>query len=259
MAEAKFYANPYDSSAKGFYFESPEEYEAGVEKSRAEEFEIELIDGDEVGRALAEAVKPSQADIEAWYDLLDEVDGDSQLLLQIVGFAACDHDLEGVSDFEANRRYIEDTSIEGGTLEELAERFVEEGIITDLEQYFDYDKFTRDLEYDGYSSEYLLPSELEGSDEAKEELGGANHYVFLPDFHGDSGDADNVLQGIEDGTVSVGKELREYAEELLDDVGITPELAERYVDYEAIARALDYDGYHEFDGPDGNTYCYRGY
>jgi hypothetical protein len=251
MAEAKFYANPYDSSAKGFYFESPEEYEAGVEKSRAEEFEIELIDGDEVGKALAEAVKPSQADIEAWYDLLDEVDDNGLLLMQIVGFAACDHGLEGVADFENNRSYIENVSIDVGTLEELAERFVEDDIITDLEQYFDYDKFTR-------ASEYLLPSELEGSDEAKEELGGADHYVFLPDFHGDSGDADNVLQGIEDGTVIVGMELREYAEELLDDVGITQKMAEQYVDYDKIARDLGFD-YREFDGPDGNTYCYRGY
>lgn len=256
MAEAKFYANPYDSSAKGFYFESPEEYAAGIKKSRAEEFEIDLVDGDAVGTALAAAVKPHQSEIEAWYDLLDEVDGDGELLLQIVGFAAFDHDLEGVADFEANRRYIEDVWIEGGSLEELAERFVEDGLLTDLGQYFDYDSFARDLGYDGYSSEYLDPDTMIGSDEAKGELK-RDHYVFLPDFNGDAENADDVVDGIEGGTVIVGMELSDYAEELLDDVGITPKMAAQYVDYDKIARTLDYDGYHEFDGPDGNTYCYR--
>ena len=258
MAEAKFYANPYDSSAKGFYFESPEEYEAGIKKSRAEEFEIDLVDGDEVGRALAEAVKPSQADIEAWYDLLDEVDGDDQLLLQIVGMAACNHRLDSVSDFESKRSYIENVSIEEGTIEELAERFVEEGVIDLTEgNYFDYDNFARDLEYDGYSSEYLDPDTMIGSDEAKGELK-RDHYVFLPDFNGDAENADDVVDGIEGGTVIVGMELRDYAEELVDEIGITPKMAKQYSDLDAIERDLGFE-FTEFDGPDGNTYCYRGY
>ena len=255
---AKFYANPYDSSARGFYFESPEAFDAGVRASRVEEFEIDFIDGNETETALAKAVPPNQSEIEAWYNLLDEVDDNGPLLFQIVGFAACDRDLEGVSDFEANRRYIESVSIDEGSLDDLAVRFVEDDIITDLGQYFDFDRFADDLEYDGYSAEYITASELEGSDEAKEELKD-DHYVFLPNFQGNSEDADDVLQGIEDGTVIVGMELRDYAEELLDDVGISQKMAEQYVDYDKIALTLSYDGYHEFRGPDGNIYCYRGY
>jgi hypothetical protein len=256
---AKFYANPYDSSARGFYFESPEAFDAGVRASRVEEFEIDFIDGNETETALAKAVPPNQSEIEAWYNLLDEVDDNGVLLFQIVGFAACDHDLEGVSDFEANRRYIESVSIDEGSLDDLAVRFVEDDIITDLGQYFDFDRFADDLEYDGYSSEYLDPKKMIGSDEAKAELGGADHYVFLPNFNGDAENADDVVDGIEGGTVIESMELREYAEELLDDVGITPKMAEQYVDYDKIALTLSYDGYHEFRGPDGNIYCYRGY
>jgi antirestriction protein len=36
-------------------------------------------------------------------------------------------------------------------------------------------------------------------------------------------------------------------------------MAEQYADYAAIARDLAIDGYTEFRGPDGNTYCYRRY
>ena len=254
---AKFYANPYDSSARGFYFESPEAFDAGVRASRVEEFEIDFVDGDATETALAEAVTPSQADIEAWYALLDEVESDNLLLLQIVGFAACSHGLDGVSDFEANRRYIEQVSIEEGTREELAVRFVEEGLISLTEwDYFDIESFVRDLRIDGYSSEYLDPDKMVGSDEAKEELKEGN-YVFDSDFNGDAENADDVVDGIEQGTVYPGLSLTEYAEQLVDDIGITPKMAEQYADYEAIARDLGYDDWREFRGPDGNTYCYR--
>jgi antirestriction protein len=256
---AKFYANPYDSSARGFYFESPEAFDAGVRASRVEEFEIDFIDGDDTETALAKAVPPSQGDIEAWYNLLDEVESDSQLLLQIVGFAECSHRLDGVSDFEANRRYIEDVSIDEGTLEELAERFVEEGTISLTEwDYFDIGSFANDLRYDGYSSDYLNPEGMVGSDEAKEELVRGN-YVFDPDFNGSGDNADDVVDGIEAGTVYVGMTLREYAEQYIEDAGITQKMAEQYADYAAIARDLAIDGYTEFRGPDGNTYCYRRY
>ena len=42
---ANFYANPYDTSASGFYFDDNDEMERKYAASRAEEFEIDLMDG----------------------------------------------------------------------------------------------------------------------------------------------------------------------------------------------------------------------
>ena len=65
-----FYAQPYDTSAIGFYFESLEEYKEKIKKAvntfgqAVEEFEIQFIDGEEINSRLFDALGLNQANLE---------------------------------------------------------------------------------------------------------------------------------------------------------------------------------------------------
>ena len=172
-----------------------------------------------------------------------------------MAYTECNSSLSDVADFSEHRSYIEDGTIQEGDLQDLAHEFVDEGMIDLTEaNYFDYESFARDLGYDGYNHDYLDPDDMKGSDEAKEELE-SDDYVFMPDFEGDADNADDVVRGLDEGTVCQGMTLEDYAEQLLEETGISSDLAERYADFDKIARDLGYD-YHEFDYK-GSTYCCR--
>jgi antirestriction protein len=251
---ATFYANPYGGAA-GFYFSDPEEFAGKLKTAGFEEYSVEFIDGDETATLLAKCVPMGAADMEDWYALLDEVESDEHLLKQIVAYTDCNSSLSDVADFSEHRSYIEDGTIHQGDLHDLAHEFVDDGMIDLTEgNYFDYESFARDLGYDGYDHDYLDPDDMKGSKEAKEELE-SDDYVFLPDFDGDTDNADDVVRGLEEGTVSQGMTLDDYAEELLADIGISSDLAERYADFDKIARDLGYD-YSEFDFR-GVAHCCR--
>jgi len=251
---ATFYANPYGGSA-GFYFSDPEEFAGKFKTAGFEEYSVEFIDGDETATLLAKCVPMGAADMEDWYALLDEVESDEHLLKQIVAYTDCNSSLSDVADFSEHRSYIEDGTIHQGDLHDLAHEFVDDGMIDLTEgNYFDYESFARDLGYDGYDHDYLDPDDMKGSKEAKEELE-SDDYVFMPDFDGDTDNADDVVRGLEEGTVSQGMTLDDYAEEMLEDIGISSDLAERYADFDKIARDLGYD-YSEFDFR-GVAHCCR--
>jgi len=61
------YAQPYDISATGFYFDSGEEYRQQAAKNRndfggiVEEYEIQFIDGEDIDCKLFEALSVNQA------------------------------------------------------------------------------------------------------------------------------------------------------------------------------------------------------
>ena len=76
----KFYANPYNTSATGFYFESIEELEEKSAKLNdefglpVEEFEIDAIDGTREEMELAEALGINQANIAEFIEFIDTSD-----------------------------------------------------------------------------------------------------------------------------------------------------------------------------------------
>ena len=67
-----FHAQPYDMDKKGFYFTDMASYEAGVEASGAEEFELQFIDGDDA--QLFNACGINQANLEEWFDDVEMLD-----------------------------------------------------------------------------------------------------------------------------------------------------------------------------------------
>ncbi len=146
----KYYAQPYDLSATGFYFEDAETYETKRASltndygQPVEEFEIQFIDGEAIDAQLFKALSISQATILAFMEKVEEWDdADKQKMIIAVGEAGYDFDLtaDNPDDFPVD-------IYEFSSLRELAEHFVEEGLWGDISMYIDYDAIARDLGYD---------------------------------------------------------------------------------------------------------------
>lgn len=143
---AKLYANPYDITASGFYFESFEEFEEKAKRTRndswelVEEFEIEFISGD--NPKLFAAAEIDQAKLEIWFEEMDHISDDSdeglaiRYLLEDVGMSLED----------ALRRY-HDVRIYRGRIEDYAAGLIDEhfDLPTIAVRYFDFEAFARDL------------------------------------------------------------------------------------------------------------------
>lgn len=71
------YAQPYDITATGFYFETAEQYAALAAKvvndygERVEEFDIQFIDGERIDAALAEALGLNQANLGRFFEVTE--------------------------------------------------------------------------------------------------------------------------------------------------------------------------------------------
>ncbi|AQQ04125.1 antirestriction protein ArdA [Roseibium algicola] len=148
------FAQPYDISANGFYFESFEDYQAKAAKAvnhygeRVEEFEIQFIDGDEIYCELAKAYGINQANLKSYFSAVDELDEDEKKTV-ILAVGECGYDIERVlghiGGMDLDIYYV-------SSMRELAEQFVEEGLFGEiperLQYYLDYDAIARDLSVD---------------------------------------------------------------------------------------------------------------
>lgn len=148
------YAQPYDISASGFYFDSAEDY---AEKAAAlrnahgqpvEEFEIQFSDGEAIDVALVGAVGLFQGDLAAFFEKIDRWDdADKEIIIIAVG--ECGYDF-GWQHTEPGEFDVDLYAVD--CLRELAEQFVDEGLFGEiperLEFYLDYDAIARDLRMD---------------------------------------------------------------------------------------------------------------
>ena len=149
----QLFAQPYDISANGFYFETEEDYDAKAKALRnehgdpVEEFEIQFIDGDYIDCDLAKAVGLNQANIVQFFDCVDDWDeGQKQQVIIAVGDCGYAFDASTApDDFDVEIYEID-------TMRELAEQFVEEGLFGEVPEsfqfYIDYDAIARDLTVD---------------------------------------------------------------------------------------------------------------
>ena len=148
------YANPYDISASGFYFESAEDYHAKAKALRndygepVEEFEIEFIDGDEIDCALAKAWWLYQSNFASFFDACEDWD-EEQKRRFIIAVGECGYSFDPAKDTPDQ---FDVDIYECDCMRELAESFVDEGLygaIPDhLANYIDYDAIARDLSMD---------------------------------------------------------------------------------------------------------------
>lgn len=160
----QLYAQPYDISATGFYFETVEEYRTNANALRneygdpVEEFEIQFIDGDAIDCDLAKAIGLNQANLARFFEIIDEWEEcEKQQVILAVGECGYQFD-DGTApdDFDVD---IYDVN----SMRELAEQFVEEGLFGDIPErlqfYIDYDAIARDLAGD-YSEAVVASSRV---------------------------------------------------------------------------------------------------
>jgi hypothetical protein len=144
------HAQPYDITAAGFYFSTAEEIDEKVSKltngfgDPVEEFEIQFIDGEQIDCELAKAIDLNQGNfrdylscIEAWEDW--------QKILVVIAVGECGYDFD--PDVDPDHHGIDIYYV--GSMKELAEQFVEEGLYGDIPEslqfYIDYDAIAYDL------------------------------------------------------------------------------------------------------------------
>lgn len=146
------YAQPYDISANGFFFESVEEYGSKRKKclnsfgGEVEEFEIQFIDGEDLDYVLFKALSVHQGDIETFFNACSEWH-EYQKINVIIAVGECGYNFDNSDpdDFEVDLYDV-------ATLKELAEQFVEEGLFGEIPEnirfYLDYEAIARDLSMD---------------------------------------------------------------------------------------------------------------
>lgn len=143
----EFYAQPYSIEHTGFYFDSIEKFEAGMEalnKRGCEEVEIQFIDGEKHLCELAKSLPIHQGDINFWYDELEELDD-----TDITRICFLLDDL-GYNIKDALGRYDE-VYLHHGTPEDYAQELIEEttDIPENLRYYIDYQSIARDMKING--------------------------------------------------------------------------------------------------------------
>lgn len=150
----RLYAQPYDISATGFYFDTAEQYAAKAAKAKndygnpVEEFEIQLIDGEMIDCALAQAWGLNQVNFVRFLEVEDEWNEMQKLrFILAVGESgyAFDIDSDNPDNLDVDLYFV-------SGFRELAEQFVEEGLFGEIPEnlqfYLDYDAIARDLSFD---------------------------------------------------------------------------------------------------------------
>ena len=148
------YAQPYDISATGFYFDSAEDYAQKAAKNfnpyggLVEEYELQFIDGESIDAALFSALSVDQSNFPAYLEACDTWD-DHQKQKVIIAVGECGYKftlgIDDPDDLDVDIYQVE-------TLRELAEQFVDEGLFGEIpasiQNYLDYDAIARDLGMD---------------------------------------------------------------------------------------------------------------
>lgn len=144
------FAQPYDISATGFYFQTAEEFDTKSKSSRnaygdaVEEFEIQFIDGEAVNCELAAAIDLNQANFRGFLDCAEAWE-DWEKINVIIAVGECGYAFD--PQIDPDHYGIDLYHVEN--MRELAEQFVEEGLLGDIPEqlqfYIDFDAFARDL------------------------------------------------------------------------------------------------------------------
>ncbi len=145
------FAQPYDISACGFYFDSLDDYSrksANLKNDHGqpvEEFEIQFIDGEDIDSALAKAWDIHQGHLTTFFEAVDEWD-EQQKRSFIIAVGECGYRFDPASDHPDQ---FEVDIYEMNSLTELAEHFVDERFYGDIPErlafYIDYEAIARDL------------------------------------------------------------------------------------------------------------------
>jgi antirestriction protein len=148
------HAQPYDISARGFYFETADHYQERAASARndygqpVEEFEIQFIDGEDIDCALARAWGLHQGNFAAYLEAVGDW-GTDRKQHYIIAVGECGYAHDQVAD-DPDADMVDIYHLD--SLRDLAEAFVDEGLYGDIPEtiarYLDYDAIARDLGMD---------------------------------------------------------------------------------------------------------------
>lgn len=154
----KFYANPYNIGAIGFYFESNDEF---LEKAAAlrdscgnvvEEFEIEVMDGSPEEIQLVNATGLNQCNLKDVIEYIDESNESEWPAL----FYLLDNAI--VRNLDEAKEKIDDVCLTESSLIDAATELFDDcwgsAIPDNIKIYIDYEKFARDCEIGGDMTEF---------------------------------------------------------------------------------------------------------
>jgi hypothetical protein len=156
----KFFANPYDTSAQGFYFESYEEYEDKRDAltnsmgMKVEEFEIDVIDGTQEEVQLATAMGINQGNLEACLDVLNGYgvnERDWPALFYLLDNGVVNNLAEALDKISAV--CLSPCSLLDAATELFDECYAHE-IPDSVRNYIDYESFARDCRMGGDMCEF---------------------------------------------------------------------------------------------------------
>lgn len=225
------YAQPYAYGGTGFSFDDAEEFEEKAAKSPHEEFEIQFVDSytnSGFEPALFNALRPTQGELQRWEEVRELDDFEAAAFLAYKD--------RGMDNDEALDKARDEPASEQ-TLKDLAYDYVEQGMIGNLDFYFDHESFGRDLKISGELSNHL--------------------YDDLEDAKSNEDDAEveRIEEAIEYYDNMSDREAGEYAVENFygDEDSLPKQLLQNYVDYDKLARDLGYD-FTEIEGPGGRTF-----
>ena len=153
-AMTTLFAQPYDISATGFYFDSAEDYAQKAAKnfnpygSLVEEYELQFIDGESIDSNLFHALDVGQCNFPAYLEACDTWD-EHQKQKVILAVGECGYTFILGTD-DPDNLDVDIYQVE--SLKELAEQFVDEGLFGEIpasiQSYLDYDAIARDLGMD---------------------------------------------------------------------------------------------------------------
>ena len=148
------YAQPYDLSATGFYFECPETFERKIQAVKndygepVEEFEIQFIDGEALDTALFDALRIHQGNACQFLEMVTEWEEWEKINI-IIATGECGYTFDIESD---DPHHFGITIENADNMRELAERFVNDGLFGEIPEhlanYIDIDAIAADLSHD---------------------------------------------------------------------------------------------------------------
>ena len=152
-------AIPYDTSASAFYFDSPESFEKQIGKQFnrygqfVEEFEIDLVDGDNSVFEFNKIMDLHQSNVSEWFEYLEIYAGmkeHEQAALMWLVSSGIKKDIGQALESASDVCVFEGTPLDYA-YEVIADCY---NLPEIAEMYFDYKAFARDLEMNGEIVEF---------------------------------------------------------------------------------------------------------
>lgn len=164
----KFYANPYNTDATGFYFETYEEFTEKMEEAKdsfgnqVEEFMIDVIDGSREELQLVEAIGISQGNIEEVIEFIDTSDENEwPTVFFLLDNNICDN-LEDAKNNVNDYSVVKENLLDAAT-EIFDECYLCVGIPEEhrnsIQQYINYESFANDCKVGGDLVEFEFGGE----------------------------------------------------------------------------------------------------